>query len=130
MASTVIFLDVLEWTWHYDPTLDSLVLVAHSSFRLYIFFNCPFSISVVSWHFDPCHSFTDLGLYLTRPPYFPEPTPFASSMETDPSEGSSPHSVLHVAKSNSSSSSTKVLPKMQLKEDPFEPVLENGFQTS
>ena len=56
-------------------------------------------------------------------------TPSASSMEIEPSEGSSPHSIVHVAKSGSSSASTKVLPEMQQEEDPGELVLENGFHT-
>ena len=129
MASTVNFLEVPEWAWHYDPTLDSLVLVARSSLRLYIFFNRPFSIPVVSWHFDPRRPYANLPLHLAHPPHFPEPTPSPSSMETDPSEGSSPHSVLHVVESGSFSAGTKVLPEMQSKEDLGEPVLENRFHT-
>ena len=48
-------------------------------------------------------------------------------METNPSKGSSPTSVLQVAKSSSSSTSTEVLPEMQIEEDPEESVLKNGF---
>ena len=114
---------------HYDPALDSLVLVAHNSFRLYIFFRGPFSIPVVSWHFDPHRPYADFPFRLAHPPYFLEPAPSASSMETDPSEGSSPHPVMHVAESGSSSAGIEVLPEILLEEDLEEPVLENGFHT-
>ena len=129
MATAVIFMEVPEWLWHYDPALDSLVLVAHSNFRLYILFHRLFSVLVVSWHFDHRRPYADSPLRLAHPLYFPKPAPFASSMETDPSEGSSPHPVVHVAESDSSSVGTKVLLEMQLEEDPEELVLENGFHT-
>ena len=50
-------------------------------------------------------------------------------METDPSERSSPTSVLHVAKSDSFSAGTEVLQEVQMEENPKELVLENGFHT-
>ena len=50
-------------------------------------------------------------------------------METEPSKGSSPHLVVHVAESGSSSMGTEVLPEMQIEEDPEESMLENGFHT-
>ena len=126
MASIVIFLEVPEWTWHY-PDLDSLVLVACSSFRLYICFSRLFSILVVNWHFDPRRPFANFPLHLAHPPYLPEPPPSASSIEADPSEESSPHTVLHAIKSCSSSTSIKVLPETQPEEDPREPMMETGF---
>ena len=129
MASAVIFLEVPEQTWHYDPTLDSLVLVAYSSFKLYIFFSRPFSIPIVSQHFDSHRPFADLSLCLSHLPQFLEPAPSASLMETNPLEGSSPHFVLHVVEFGSSAASTKVLPEMQPEEDPGERVLENEFNT-
>ena len=95
-----------------------LVLVVHSSFRLYIFFCNSFSVPVVSWHFDPGRPYADFPLRLAHPPYFLEPAPSTFSMETDPSKGSSPHPVVHVAESGSSSASTEVLSEMQLDEDP------------
>ena len=125
MASTVIFLEVRKWTCDYDPAIDLLVLLVHSSFRLYIFFSCLFNVPVVSWHFDPHCSYADLHLYLAHPPYFPEPAPSTSLMEIDPSKGSLPYSVLHVAELGSSSAGTEVLSKMQLEEDLEEPLLEN-----
>ena len=125
----VIFMEVPEWSWHYDPTLDSLVLVAHSSFKLYIFFRRPFSILVVSWHFDFHRPYADLPLRLAHPPYYLEPAPSASSMETDPSQGSSLHSIMHVDESSSSSVGIEVLLEMQLEEDSEELVLENMFHT-
>ena len=130
MASAMIFLEVPEWTQHYDLALDSLVLVAHSSFRLYIFFIYPFSVRIVNWHFDPNVLYADIPWRLGHPQYFSEPTPSASLIETDPFEGSSPHSVLHVAEYGSSSTGTEALPEIQPKEDPGEPVLENQFHTS
>ena len=129
MATTMIFMEIPKWTWHYDPALDSLVLVARSSFRLYIFFHHPFSTPVVSWHFDPCRPYANFPLCLAHLPYFPEPTPSVSSIETDPSERSSPATVLHIAESGSSSADTVVLPEMQMEEDLEEPVLENEFVT-
>ena len=109
---------MFEWTWHYDLALDSLVLVAYSSFKLYIFFSPLFSIPRVSWHFDPSISCSPL--------YFLELAPSASSIETDPSKGSLPHSVLHVIEPGSSSVGIEILPE----EDLGEPVLENEFHTS
>ena len=96
MATAMIFIEVPEWTWHYNPALDSLILVARSCFKLYIFFCHPFSVLVVSWHVDPRHPYVDFLLCLTHPSYFPKPAFSASSMETNPSEGSSPTMVLHV----------------------------------
>ena len=129
MATSVIFIEIPEWTWHYNPALDTLILAARNSFRLYIFFRHSFSILVVSWHFEPRRPYADFPLCLAHPLYFLESAPSISSMETDPFEGSSPIFVLHVAKFGSSSASTEVLPKMQIEEDPEEPVLDNGFHT-
>ena len=126
MATAVIFMEVPEWSWHYNLALDTLDLVVHSSFRLYIFFRRPFSVPVVSWRFDPRHSYVDFPLRLAHLPHFPEPAPSASSMEIDPSKGSSPHPVVHVAESGSSSASTEVLSKMQLDEDPRSPCWRTG----
>ena len=50
-------------------------------------------------------------------------------METDLFEGSSPHSVLHVAESDSSFTGTKVLSKIKSEEGSGELVLENEFHT-
>ena len=51
-------------------------------------------------------------------------------MKTNPSEKSSPRSILHLDKSISSSAGIEVLQRMQPEEDLREPVLENGFHTS
>ena len=110
--------------------LDSLVLVAQSSFRLYIFFNRPFNIPVVSRHVNSHRPYANLPLHLAHSPHFLKPIPSASSMKTDPFEGRSSHSILHVVESGSFFTDTDVLPEMQSKEYPGELVLENGFHTS
>ena len=125
----MIFMEIPKWSWHYDPALDSLVLIARSSFRLYVFFHRPFSILVVSWHFDPRRPYANFPLHLAHPPYYLEPATSVSSMEMDPSKERSPTTDLHVAESCSSSTSIDVLPEIRLEEDPEEPVLENGFHT-
>ena len=123
----MVFMEIPEWTWYYDPILDLLILATRSSFRLYIFFRRLFSIQMVSWHFDPCNMYVDFPLHLAHLPYFLELAPSVSSIETKPSKESLPTTVLHVAESGSSFAGIEVPPKMQMEEDPEEPVLENGF---
>ena len=130
MASIVIFLEVLEWTWHYDLSLDSLILLARNSFRLYIFFRCAFSTLVVSGNFDLQYLFNDLPLHYAHPIHFLALTPFASSMESDPFEEILPRTVLLVAETSSSFTGTQVVPKMWEEEDAVVAVLENRFHIS
>ena len=129
MVSVMIFLEVHEWTWHYDLALNSLILLAHSSFRLYIFFQRPFSAPVVDRHFGLQYSFDDLPLYYTYSIHFPAHAPPASSMETEPSEESSPRTILLAIKTNSSSTGTQTILEMSHEENDVVPVLENGFHT-
>ena len=95
-------MEIPKWTWHYDPALNSLVLIARSSFRLYVFFRWPFNVLVTNEHFNPMYPFDDLALHLPHPVNFPAPTPSASSMETDSSMESLPCTILVTAETSSS----------------------------
>ena len=53
----VIFPEGARVDWHYNLALDSLVLIAHSSFKLLIFFSRLFSVHVGA----DCGSLTPLG---------------------------------------------------------------------
>ena len=56
---------------------------------MYIFFSCPFIVTVLNSQFDPKFPFNGFPLHAIHPPYpslLPPPSP---STETDPSEDSS-----------------------------------------
>ena len=62
MVAMTILIDVPKWQWYYNPALDSLLLLATSRIRLYIFFQHVLTISVLS-------PFLTLRLHLTGPHY-------------------------------------------------------------
>ena len=56
MGSVIVFLEFPTWEWHYDPALDSLLLMARVTLRVYIFFHHLFGLSRMSRHFNPWDS--------------------------------------------------------------------------
>ena len=74
MASITIFLETSDWTWHHDLALDLVCLLGHVAIRMYIFFNNPFAVIVLSPQFDPEFPFNGVPLHVGHPP-FPSPSP-------------------------------------------------------
>ena len=88
MVVMAFFVEVPKWHWYYIPALESLYLIVTSHIRLYIFFQCPFAVSVLSPFFDPEAPFEGIPLYMAHSAAAsPQPTPLAA-MEVDPSETS------------------------------------------
>ena len=89
MAAIVFFAEVPEQQRHYDPVLDSLYLMASSRFRLYLFFQRSFAVSILCPFFNPEAPFDGIPLYMVYPEAAPtQPSPPAS-MEFDSIEASS-----------------------------------------
>ena len=89
MAMISFFTKIPEWQWHYNPTLDSLYLTASSYVCLYIFFQRPFVVLVLSSFFNLEAPFDGIPLYMAHlAAASPQPIPLAS-MESNPSKASS-----------------------------------------
>ena len=86
MAAMAFFIKVLEWQWHYNPALDSLYLIATSCVRLYIFFQHPFAVLVLSPFFDLEAPFDRILLYMANLTTAPPQPSLPTSLETDPSQ--------------------------------------------
>ena len=128
--TVVIFIELPDLHWHFDPVLNASVMVARAAMRVCMFYSRKFRASVMSSFFRPHQSFDNITLddihpYFSPPRYLTDggsdldthliPTVFLDSdpsepsypsynMETDPSEPSYP-SVIRLT-SDSSSSST------------------------
>ena len=107
----IIFLECPTWKWHYDLTLDSLLLMAKAALKVYFFFRHLFGLSIMSRRFSPQDSFSDINMYKALPIYlvYVVPTYFESdpSIETDPSEATLPH-VIRLDSKASSTTRSKV----------------------
>ena len=112
MVGMAFFIEMLEWQWHYDLSLDSLYLTATSHVRLYIFFWRGFVVPIFSPFFDLAALFKGIPLCIAHlvvvPPHMgqpvaapPQPAPpsppksdpsemSASSSSSNPSDGHSP----------------------------------------
>ena len=65
MESVIVFLECPTWEWHYDPALDSLLLTARATLRVYIF-RRPFGLSMMSRHFSLQVPFSDVNMNKTH----------------------------------------------------------------
>ena len=76
MAVTIIlFAELPELQFHYDPVIDSLYITATCRFRLYFFFSHDFAIPLFSPLFDPATPFLAIPLHMAHPAAPPIPPP-------------------------------------------------------
>ena len=67
MALVVIFLEAINWQWHYDHALDSMYLMGQAQIRLYIFIQRSFAVSILSPFFDPKAPLDRIPLCIAHP---------------------------------------------------------------
>ena len=66
-ATTILFTELPELQFHYDPVIDSLYITATCHFRVYFFFRCDFAVPLFSPLFDPAAPFLAIPLYMAHP---------------------------------------------------------------
>ena len=102
-ATAILYAELPELQFHYDPVIDSLYITATCHFHLYFFFRRGFAVPLFSPLFDPITPFLAIPLYMAHPAAPPVSPPTSPpqvvpslSSDSDPSE---------IADSSSSSSS-------------------------
>ena len=90
MALVIVFLDTHEWDVHFNYHIDSLVLMARATLRVYVFFCHYFSISVLNQNFILNEQYNDIMMYTAYPEVVPilvyEPIPKYFPMAMNPKE--------------------------------------------
>ena len=77
-ATAILFAELPELQFHYDPVIDSLYVTTTYHFHLYFFFCCDFAVPLFSPLFDPAAPFLVIPLYMAHPAATPPVSPPAS----------------------------------------------------
>ena len=86
MGMVVVFVKFPIWGQHFNSILDPILITAKAAIQVYIFFRCPFEVSIMSSHFGPQDAYADIKMTKLHPPIFQSYASFSSTRtDLDPS---------------------------------------------
>ena len=85
MGIVVIFDEFPMWEWHFDLVLDTILITAKATIRVYIFCRRSFWVSIISPHFILQDLYADIVMTKLTPIFQLYVAPFFVGTYSDPS---------------------------------------------